>query len=166
MTVEKTGAADSAKVSSNNLKELSRLHKAKGKLNKLIHKTGSLLNRVMNPARDSNVTINGEMRYQSLPSAIGGDSNRAPVLSLRELNDNRLTVSALDEALTVLGYPRDKGVTNADQGGYESVAGRLARFQNEKMGASVDAAHSQVGKNTITAILNELNIKAHQPKHY
>lgn len=142
-------------------KKISELKGAKAKLEGLIHKSGSLLWFVMN--------IGGYTLNDGLANDITNADKRSGGPSADEKSailDLRVTVLALDRALSLLGYKRDKfimaGVPEIQQAEYHWISERLTKFQKDRGLISKDSydTRSLTGKRTIAEINKALSEKA------
>jgi hypothetical protein len=162
VSVERTGskhpAAGAKRPTSAELRQIDELRSARSSIEKLTKKNGSLLWFVMNLG---SYTLN-----DGLANDITDAENRYGGPSADEKNaiiDLRVTVLALDKALSLIGYKRDKfimaGVPEAKQADYSWISERLTQFQKDKGLMSRDSydSRSLTGKKTINEIIKILN---------
>jgi hypothetical protein len=161
--ISKTGikpVSGAQKLSAEKSKRINELKAAKLNIEKLTKKNGSLLWGLMN--------ISGYTLNDGLANDIIDAGNRYGGPSINEKNalaDFRVTMLALDKALTLLGYKRDKlieaGVPEVKQAEYSWISERLMQFQMDRGLISKDSrdTRSLTGKKTINELIKTINEK-------
>jgi len=143
--------------------KIKELKSAISAIKELVRKNGSLLWSVMNKGFTLNDGIaNDILAYEG---RAGGPTEKEKL----EIKDLRKTVLALDKALTLLGYKRDKfisaGVPEIEQAEYSWVSERLTQLQKDTGLMDKDSLDSQslIGKETIDKIINMISEKILNP---